>query len=118
MIKNTFIFSLLVLTVFLVFGQATHAEARHHCRGCSSSSVGLNVSVGTRSSDSYVTRRYVTRPVVVPTAVVVPQGYAYAPVYAYQVAPVVPTYYEEVYVAPAPRRVGFSDLSFSWNFFK
>jgi hypothetical protein len=117
MIKKTFILSLLFLTGFLLFANATQAEARHHCR----SSVGVNVNVGTRSSNTYVTRSY-ARPVVMPRAVVVPQGYYtpyYAPVYAYEVAPVVvPAYYEEVYVAPAPRPIGFGGLSFSWNFFK
>jgi len=118
MIKNIFVLGLLVLSGFLLFGHPVQAEAKHHCR---SSSVGLNVNVGTRCNDTYVSRRYVSRPVVVPTTVVVPQGYYtpyYAPVYTYQVAPVVPTFYEEVYVAPAPRCVGFSGLSFSWNFFK
>ncbi|HEV8051723.1 MAG TPA: hypothetical protein VGP47_04445 [Parachlamydiaceae bacterium] len=108
----------------MLFANTTQAEARYHCR----SNVGLNVNVGTRSSDTYVTRHY-ARQVVVPTTVVVPQGYYtphYAPVYYqsapvyYQAAPVVPAYYEEVYVAPAPCRmgIGFGGLSFSWNFFR
>lgn len=111
MIKKTFFLSLLTLTAVLLF--TSQLEARGHCR--SRTNVQLNVGCGYRCNDAYVIRQY-TRPVVVPTAVYVPQpAYSpyYGPVYAYPA----PAYVKEVYVAPTPRPIGLGGLSFSWNFF-
>lgn len=111
MIQKTFFLSLLALTAVLVFAQPSQAEARGHCR----SSTRVQVGVGNAYyNDACVVRRY-ARPVVVPAPVYVAQPcYTCAPVYAYPA----PAYVEEVYVAPAPRPIGFGGLSFSWNFFK
>nr|QIQ10880.1 hypothetical protein OJOKFFHK_00023 [uncultured bacterium] len=112
MIKNIFSLSLLTFTGFLLFAQTSPVEAKHHCKSRSS----FHVNVGTRSSDTLVTRR-VVRPVA-PTTVIVPQySTYYTPVYTYEVVPVAPVYYEEVYVTPAPRPVRFGGLSFSLEFF-
>ena len=114
MIRKTFFLSLLALTATLLFTQVSQAEARSHSR--SRTSVQLNVGTGYRCNDAYVVRQY-ARPVVVPAAVYAPQ-HCYSPYYAPVYACQAPVYVEEVYVAPAPRPIGFGGLSFSWNFFK
>lgn len=113
MIKKTFSFSLLALTAILFLTSIPQAEARSHCRSCTN----FHVSVGSAYNEAPVARRYV-RPVAVPVVPVYPQPALYAPVYAPVYAYPAPTYVEEVYVTPAPRRIGLGGFSFSWNFFK
>lgn len=113
MIKKIIFLSFAVLTAILLFAKPAQADAKSHCRR--STSVQLNVG-NTYRENAFVTRRY-ARPVVIPTQVYVPaySSYPYyVPTYAYPA----PVYVEEVYVAPAPRTIGFGGLSFSWNFFK
>lgn len=112
MSRQTFFFSLLVITAGLLFMQTTQAEARSHSRSRSS----VHVNVGTRCNDAYIVRRY-AHPVAVPTVIYAAQPIYnpyFTPVYAYQA----PVYMEEVYSVPSQRSIGFGGLSFSWNFFK
>ena len=118
--RQTFFYSLLALAAVAAFAQPATAEARGRCHGsCRSTSVQLNVGTAYPQRETYVVRRYphvIPGQVIAPATVIAP-GY-YGPYYPPAVVYPAPTYVERVYVTPAPRPVGLTGLSFSWNFFK
>jgi hypothetical protein len=111
-IIKTFLF----LTTFIVCLKTFPLEAKHHRH----TRVQVGIGSGYAAPTQTVVRRY-PAPVAVP---VYPMQPYYAPgylppgyVYAVPAYPTYPGYVEEVYTVQQ-RPVGFTGLSFSWNFFR